>query len=67
MEPLEKKTLCLPPSPTHDWPNSKAKVKAQPPPKPAPSLAEGVTRMKQKAAMRLSVTADCEMLLLRDC
>jgi hypothetical protein len=53
--------------PFDDFFSSKGKVKAQPPPKPAPSLAEGVTRMKQKAAMRLSVTADCEMLLLRDC
>ena len=32
--------------------SSKTKVKAQPPPKPAPSLAEGVTPMKQKAATR---------------
>jgi hypothetical protein len=29
--------------------SSKAKVKAQPPPKPAPSLAEGVTRRETKS------------------
>jgi hypothetical protein len=32
--------------------SSKVKVKEQPPPKPAPSLAAGVTGMKQKAATR---------------
>jgi hypothetical protein len=32
-----------------------------------PTLVILVTRAKQKAARRVSLTADCEMLLLMDC